>query len=115
MIVKIGNFFFRYRNGLFPLAYLVLFLKSPQLLRSPLLAAGVGLLVAGLGQLLRAVTIGSDAHRSDQFGWALADGYRRAVAAGFQALSFRRGGERVAVAFPVEPTAGPNGRDEQSL
>ena len=60
MIVKIGNFFFRYRNGLFPLAYLVLFLKSPQLLRSPLLAAGVGLLVAGLGQLLRAVTIGSE-------------------------------------------------------
>jgi histidinol-phosphatase (PHP family) len=63
----------------------------------------------------RAVTVGSDAHRSDQFGWALADGYRTAVAAGFQALSFRRGGERVAVAIPVEPPAGPNGRDEQSL
>lgn len=60
MIVQIGHFFFRYRNGLFPLAYLVLFLKSPRLLPSPLLAAVVGLLVAGLGQLLRAITIGSE-------------------------------------------------------
>ena len=60
MLVKIGNFFFRYRNGLFPIAYLVLFLKSPHLLSSPLLAAVVGLLVAGLGQLVRAITIGAE-------------------------------------------------------
>jgi protein-S-isoprenylcysteine O-methyltransferase Ste14 len=60
MIVRIGHFLFRYRNGLFPLAYLVLFLKSPRLLASPLLAALAGVLVAGSGQLLRAVTIGSD-------------------------------------------------------
>ena len=40
----------------------------------------------------RAVTVGSDAHRRDQFAWALADGYDEAAAAGFDALSFRRGG-----------------------
>jgi histidinol-phosphatase (PHP family) len=48
-----------------------------------------------------AVTIGSDAHRADQFGWALADGYRTALDGGFTALSFRRGGGRVAVDIPL--------------
>ena len=48
----------------------------------------------------RAVTVGSDAHRPDQFAWALADGYEEAVAAGFEALAFRRGGERVTVSIP---------------
>ncbi len=48
----------------------------------------------------RAVTVGSDAHRPDQFAWALADGYEEAVAAGFEALAFRRGGERVTVPIP---------------
>jgi protein-S-isoprenylcysteine O-methyltransferase Ste14 len=60
MIIRIGHFFFRYRNGLFPLAYVVLFFKSPRLLASPLLAAVAGVLMAGSGQLLRAVTIGSE-------------------------------------------------------
>ena len=63
----------------------------------------------------RAVTVGSDAHRSDQFGWALADGYRVAAASGFQALTFRRGGERVAVTIPHERPTGPNGQDGRSL
>jgi histidinol-phosphatase (PHP family) len=57
----------------------------------------------------RAVTVGSDAHRSDQFGWALADGYREAAAGGFEALTFRRGGERVAIALPIEPDPLPVG------
>jgi histidinol-phosphatase (PHP family) len=48
-----------------------------------------------------AITIGSDAHRSDQFGWALADGYRDAAACGFDALTFRRGGRPVAIAIPI--------------
>ena len=50
----------------------------------------------------RAVTVGSDAHRADQFAWGLADGYEIAAAAGFEALTFRRGpGEdRVAVPLP---------------
>lgn len=45
----------------------------------------------------RAVTVGSDAHRASHFGWALADGYQYAMDAGFEALSFRRGGERTKV------------------
>ncbi len=49
----------------------------------------------------RAVTVGSDAHRPDHFAWALADGYEEAAAGGFDALAFRRGGERVSVAIPI--------------
>jgi histidinol-phosphatase (PHP family) len=43
------------------------------------------------------VTVGSDAHRADSFAWALGDGYDHVRAAGFDALTFRRGGsaERV--------------------
>ena len=63
----------------------------------------------------RAVSIGSDAHRPDHFGSALADGYQEATAAGFEALSFRRGGERVTVAIPDHARVGPNGGDGRSL
>ena len=49
----------------------------------------------------RAVSVGSDAHRRDHFAWALAEGYQEAAAAGFEALSFRRGGDRVRV--PLHP------------
>jgi histidinol-phosphatase (PHP family) len=45
----------------------------------------------------RAVTVGSDAHRATHFGWALADGYQYAMDAGFEALTFRRGGDRIQV------------------
>ena len=45
----------------------------------------------------RAVTVGSDAHRAEHFGWALADGYQYAMDAGFAALTFRRGGDSVEV------------------
>jgi histidinol-phosphatase (PHP family) len=45
----------------------------------------------------RAVTVGSDAHRATHFAWALADGYQYAIDAGFEALTFRRGGDRVQV------------------
>ena len=48
----------------------------------------------------RAVTVGSDAHRAEHFGWALADGYRYALEAGFEALTFRRGTQTVAIAMP---------------
>jgi histidinol-phosphatase (PHP family) len=52
----------------------------------------------------RAVTVGSDAHRPDQFAWGLADGYSIAADAGFSELTFRRGvGEaRVVVPMPSE-------------
>lgn len=57
----------------------------------------------------RAVSIGSDAHRAEHFGWALADGYRSAQDAGFSALAFRRGGARVTIGLPVPSLVGPNG------
>jgi histidinol-phosphatase (PHP family) len=49
----------------------------------------------------RAITVGSDAHRAEHFGWALADGYQYAIDGGFQALTFRRGHESVQVDIPT--------------
>lgn len=51
----------------------------------------------------RAVTVGSDAHTTDSFAWALADGYAAAAEAGFSALAFRRGGDRVEVELGPSP------------
>ncbi|HEY7701965.1 MAG TPA: histidinol-phosphatase HisJ family protein [Candidatus Limnocylindrales bacterium] len=48
------------------------------------------------------ITVGSDAHRADTFAWALDDGYAAAIAAGFDALSFRRG--RDAATVPIATT-----------
>jgi len=53
----------------------------------------------------RAVTIGSDAHTTDSFAWALADGYVSAADAGFSAMAFRRGGERVEIELSKVPNA----------
>lgn len=58
MIIKIGNFLFHYRNGLFPLVYLLIFFKSLPLMADYRIAAVTGFVVAFAGQLLRAVTIG---------------------------------------------------------
>jgi len=60
MMIAIGNFFFRYRNGLFPLVYALLCFKSRPVLPNDRVAALVGVVVALSGQLLRAVTIGLD-------------------------------------------------------
>jgi len=57
-MVKIGNFFFHYRNGLFPLVYAIAVFKSPPVLTDYRIAALLGLLIALAGQLLRAITIG---------------------------------------------------------
>jgi protein-S-isoprenylcysteine O-methyltransferase Ste14 len=57
-MVPIGNFFFRYRNGLVPLACLLVLLPSPNLFANPWIAAGVGFVVALAGQALRIATIG---------------------------------------------------------
>jgi histidinol-phosphatase (PHP family) len=51
----------------------------------------------------RAVSVGSDAHRPEAFAWALDEGYAAAAAAGFDALTFRRGGAPVSVALPTAP------------
>jgi len=58
MMVRIGNFFFHYRNALFPVAYLLLFLNGPRLIPDYPLAVMAGLTVAFVGQSLRALTIG---------------------------------------------------------
>ena len=56
----------------------------------------------------RAVTVGSDAHRAEQFAWGLADGYSIAAEAGFTDLTFRRGpdADRVLIEIP-RGTMGP--------
>ena len=48
----------------------------------------------------RAVTVGSDAHRLGWFAFGLAEAYRLAASAGFEALAFRRGSGRVWVPIP---------------
>ena len=60
MMVRLGNFLFRYRNGIFPLAYLFVFAKRTLLFEDFRLAALIGLLVALAGQGLRVATIGLD-------------------------------------------------------
>jgi protein-S-isoprenylcysteine O-methyltransferase Ste14 len=58
MLTTAGNFLFRYRNALFPFACVLLFLPGPDPLPDPLQAAALGAVIAGLGQLIRAATIG---------------------------------------------------------
>ena len=57
-MVKVGNFLFHYRNGLFPLVYVLLVFNSQPVMSNYRLAAIIGFSVACVGQLLRAVTIG---------------------------------------------------------
>ncbi len=59
-MIKIGNVIFRYRNGLFPLFYLLLFFRSKPLLPDFQIAAFIGVIVAILGQGIRFLTIGLD-------------------------------------------------------
>jgi protein-S-isoprenylcysteine O-methyltransferase Ste14 len=58
MMVKLGNFLFRNRNGLFPIFYLMLFVPSPAVFDNPVTAMIIGFSVTLLGQLVRVVTIG---------------------------------------------------------
>jgi histidinol-phosphatase (PHP family) len=46
------------------------------------------------------VVVGSDAHSRGSFAARLDESYRHLTAAGFEALSFRRGGNRVAITVP---------------
>ena len=57
-MIKIGNFFFRFRNYVFPLAILLVLIPSPPLFPDGRLALALGLLVIVCGQGLRAMTIG---------------------------------------------------------
>jgi len=53
----------------------------------------------------RRVTVGSDAHRAEAFAWALADGYDHVRAAGFDQLTFRRGGAPEPIPLERAPNA----------
>ncbi|MCU7552052.1 isoprenylcysteine carboxylmethyltransferase family protein [Chitinophagaceae bacterium LB-8] len=64
-MIKIGNFFFRYRNLLFIVLYLALFIPSPAIFSPEVFGEQyylwpiiIGLLVTVSGQLIRGVTIG---------------------------------------------------------
>jgi protein-S-isoprenylcysteine O-methyltransferase Ste14 len=58
MLTTAGNFLFRYRNSLFPVACVLLFLPGPDPFPDPMQAAAVGAVVALLGQIVRGATIG---------------------------------------------------------
>ena len=64
-MVQIGNFFFKYRNLLFILLYLALFIPSPPIFSAEVFGSGyyiwpiiIGLIVTVTGQLIRGATIG---------------------------------------------------------
>ncbi len=57
-MVRLGNFLYRTRLYVFPLACLLVFLPGPRILESDLAAALIGFLVALTGQVIRAGTIG---------------------------------------------------------
>ena len=64
-MISIGNFFFKYRNWLFVVLYLLLFVPSPMLFSEPrfgprfyLFSLILGLIVTIAGQLIRGATIG---------------------------------------------------------
>lgn len=64
-MITIGNFFFKYRNLLFIILYLLLFLPSPALFNRSVFGdnyfiwpIALGLLVTIIGQLIRGLTIG---------------------------------------------------------
>jgi len=58
MLVKIGNWFFHYRNYLFPIFYLALFAPSPEIFATGNLPYVLGLVIIFLGIMVRVVTIG---------------------------------------------------------
>ncbi|WPP51849.1 methyltransferase family protein [Catalinimonas niigatensis] len=57
-MVKIGNFFFHYRNFMFPVFYLALYLPSPPIFEQYVTAIILGGIIALMGQIIRWTTIG---------------------------------------------------------
>ena len=57
-MVKIGNFFFHYRNMLFPVFYAAMFIPSPPITAAYYKAAIIGGIIALAGELTRMMTIG---------------------------------------------------------
>jgi protein-S-isoprenylcysteine O-methyltransferase Ste14 len=60
LLVRAGDFSFRHRGLMLPIAVILLFVPSPQLSSNVALMACLGLGVALLGQLLRTATVGLD-------------------------------------------------------
>lgn len=58
MMVRIGNFFFHYRNILLPLFFLLILVPSPPVFSNPNGAFLIGFSVCIIGQLIRFITIG---------------------------------------------------------
>ncbi len=58
MIIRTGNWFFHYRNYIFPLFYAALFIPSPGIFQNSGLALGLGFLFIAAGILVRVTTIG---------------------------------------------------------
>jgi protein-S-isoprenylcysteine O-methyltransferase Ste14 len=57
-MVALGNFFFRFRTTISPFLLLLLLLPGAPVLDDPFAAALIGLLIAGIGQVIRGTTIG---------------------------------------------------------
>jgi protein-S-isoprenylcysteine O-methyltransferase Ste14 len=57
-MIKIGNFFFHYRNILLPISFLLILVPSPEIFQNPTLALLLGLGLSIAGQLIRFTTIG---------------------------------------------------------
>ena len=56
----LGDFFFKYRNWLFPVFYAAMFLPGPRIFGDWTVAVAIGILVTLAGQLVRMTTIGFD-------------------------------------------------------
>lgn len=59
-MIRIGNFLFHYRNGLFPLFYIIILFNEPAAFADPAVALLIGVVIAAIGQGLRAATVGLD-------------------------------------------------------
>ena len=57
-MVKIGNWIFHYRNFLFPVFYLLLFIPSPEIFSSWWSAAITGFIISFTGEFIRALVMG---------------------------------------------------------
>jgi protein-S-isoprenylcysteine O-methyltransferase Ste14 len=57
-LVEVGNFSFRYRGYMLPVAVLLLLIPSPRITIDPAVAGLIGFLLAAVGQAARILTIG---------------------------------------------------------
>jgi len=58
MMVRLGNWLFHYRNFLFPLFYIALFIPSPPFLSKGIIPEVTGLILIFTGIFIRCITIG---------------------------------------------------------